>query len=998
MIMKFRLNRLMGMLSAAAMACTCLAGLPGISESKSVSAAPSSYRFDFGAGGTENGYIGVDASTSYSAQRGYGFRTPGNMKNVTASGSGALSDAVQFVTSGVSTDNTFDVDLDNGLYQVTVTLGNTNRTSVAAEGVYQLMNLTGNNATDTFQIPITDGQLNINCTAGKDGYPYTLSALEITKLSSDPTMKPTIWLCGDSTVCNYYPLATSTQAGWGQIFPRFIDTNVYQVRNMATGGQYAEAFMNYGQFDAILKYIKPGDYYFISIGINDTNYSNQEAYYNALTSMTKQAKAKGATVILVAQQGRQGDISNSALNADSGRWFNGTVKQVASEQNVQCIDLFKLFYNHCKSVGQTVTDTLYIDSDTLHPNRAGATVLAELVAKSVSFSTISELPGTELPANTTYQIQNVNSGLYLEVQEGKAENGANVQQWGANGVQQHNLWKVIPSGQNDGYYYIYSMLGDGNTFLLDVDYGKTQDGTNIGIYQNTHSDAQLYKFIDCGDGTFRIGTKVTNGHSILMPADNSTANGGNVIESTYTGLASQRWKLEAASLPVVTEPVKALIKGDLNDDGILNGVDIVLFRQAMNSGFGTKAMELAADVNYDGSATVADLVLLQKYAARMIREIPAAQIARYDAIKADFTQGITETINAGYTADAYLNLNNELGSSVTFRVSVPKAGNYLVTFRVANGSANNRPMMLSVIGGTDRWRQDFLTTGAWTAWQDRGIVLPLQAGINSITAVSDTAEGGPNMDYITLEQTDEPIAETYVKPAETQPAGSNPTIYIAGDSTVQTYRASYAPQQGWGAYLADYLDSSVSVSNRAIAGRSSKSFYDNGRLDTILGEIKAGDYLMVQFGINDSAASNAERYAPVCGSATNPTDGSFEFYIEKYVEGALDKGATPILVTTVIGLKAYSGGKFVNSYGNYCQAMKDIAAKYNIPCIDLNSLMVAHYNTIGYDTAYTYHLISAVEGSTDMTHFTETGAKAVANLVAQAVKNQNITPLAEHVK
>ena len=53
MIMKFRLKRLMGMLSAAAMACTCLAGLPDISESQSVSAAPSSYRFDFGAGGTE---------------------------------------------------------------------------------------------------------------------------------------------------------------------------------------------------------------------------------------------------------------------------------------------------------------------------------------------------------------------------------------------------------------------------------------------------------------------------------------------------------------------------------------------------------------------------------------------------------------------------------------------------------------------------------------------------------------------------------------------------------------------------------------------------------------------------------------------------------------------------------------------------------------------------------------------------------------------------------
>lgn len=152
-----------------------------------------------------------------------------------------------------------------------------------------------------------------------------------------------------------------------------------------------------------------------------------------------------------------------------------------------------------------------------------------------------------------------------------------------------------------------------------------------------------------------------------------------------------------------------------------------------------------------------------------------------------------------------------MGSSVTFRVSVPKTGNYLVTFRVANGSANNRAMMLSVNGGTDRWRQDFLTTGAWTTWQDRGIVLPLQAGINSITAVSDTAEGGPNMDYITLEQTDEPIAETYVKPAETQPAGSNPTIYIAGDSTVQTYRASYAPQQA-GAHIWQIISTAAYLS------------------------------------------------------------------------------------------------------------------------------------------------------------------------------------------
>lgn len=148
---------------------------------------------------------------------------------------------------------------------------------------------------------------------------------------------------------------------------------------------------------------------------------------------------------------------------------------------------------------------------------------------------------------------------------------------------------------------------------------------------------------------------------------------------------------------------------------------------------------------------------------------------------------------------------------------------------------------------------------------------------------------------------------------------------------------------------------------------------------------------MVQFAINDSSANNAERYAPVCGKVQNPTEGSYEFYIEKYVEGAIKKGATPILVTTVIGMKAYSNGKFVNSYTNYCQAMKNIADYYKIPCIDLNSLMVSHYNSIGYDAAYKYHLCGAVSGSTDMTHFTETGANAVAGLVANAVKGLNVS-------
>jgi lysophospholipase L1-like esterase len=368
----------------------------------------------------------------------------------------------------------------------------------------------------------------------------------------------------------------------------------------------------------------------------------------------------------------------------------------------------------------------------------------------------------------------------------------------------------------------------------------------------------------------------------------------------------------------------------------------------------------------------------------------------YPAKDAVISGGITETANAGYTEDCYVNLNNEIGSNITFNVEAGQTGNYYVAIRNANASTNDRKMKIEVNGASEYWVQSFLPTGDWTTWLETGIVLPLVAGMNTIKMTSLMSEGAPNLDYLRIELTDEPIAETYDPSSENITPTGNSTIYIAGDSTVQSYRESYKPQQGWGYYLQNYLND-VTVSNQAIAGRSSKSFVDNGRLDTILSTIKEGDYLMVQFAINDADYTKTERYAPVCGKVQNPDNGSFEYYIAKYIEGAKSKGATPILVTTVIGLKAYSNGKFVGSYTDYCQAMKNMASYYNIPCIDLNSLMVNHYNSIGYDAAYKYHLCGAVEGSTDKTHFTETGANAVAGLVANALKGLNL-PVSQKVK
>ena len=156
------------------------------------------------------------------------------------------------------------------------------------------MNMTGNGATDQFQIPVTDGQLNLLVTEGKEGTAFTLSALEIRKLSNQPVTNRTIYIGGDSTVCNYYPLA-AVYRRLGQLLPSYVNNTTFQVRNMATGGQIARGFRDDGQMEAILKYIKPGDYFILQLGINDTNAKNnttEAQFKEIMRDMVRQAKTR----------------------------------------------------------------------------------------------------------------------------------------------------------------------------------------------------------------------------------------------------------------------------------------------------------------------------------------------------------------------------------------------------------------------------------------------------------------------------------------------------------------------------------------------------------------------------------------------------------------------------------------------------------------------------------------------------------------------------------
>lgn len=985
-------KRLLGGLSAMTLALSAFGGWPTVTAS-----AATSWKFDFGAGGVTSGYTGVSASDGYSASRGYGFAQTGNVSNENAGGSGAGSDAVAFKSDDAS--NTFNVDLPKGLYQVKVTVGNAPRCSIKMEGMLQIMNLTRLNATETIQIPVTDGQLNIQAVTGIANGQRSISAIEITQLNTTGTTRPTVWICGDSTVANYYNQADTAQHGWGQYLNEYINMGVFDVRNMATSGQYAKGFVSGGQFDAIKTYGKAGDYYIISIGINDMNYSSAEEYYSVVTDMVKTAKGKGMNVILVKQQGRLGDLTRSPRL--EGRWFGGQLDKIGQEQNVTVIDDFKAWQDFGLSMGADAMKAYYAFDDDLHQSLLGAKKNAELIAG------LMKIGNTEMDTSAYYTFKNTASGMVMDVKDGKMEEGANLQQWGSNDLSCQK-WKLEAFSGGTTYYYIRS-AADPN-YVLKAMTGS--DAGNIELVPYSSKDSMmLFQFTQVGDGSYYISTRSSRDACFVEVAGASNASGANVQQYSFTYNLCQNWQALKVAAPETVEPdpdpdpEENLMLGDLDGSSDITAKDLSLLKNGLFEDVLSAAQKKAADVTGDGAVNASDAKLMMDFLLGKDVAFTQYQQKVYLAVDQTWEEGVSETSNAGFTDErGYVNLDNNDTSNITFSVDVPQDGNYLMNIRFANGSADDRQMKVFVNGNTNEfWLQSFNGTGAWTDWKEIGLVLPLKAGANTIKFLSALAgKGGPNLDYITLELTDEPYGETWDPDSYQQLIDDKkPMLYIAGDSTVQSYRAQYAPQQGWGYYLANYFGEGLGgVSNQAIAGRSSKSFYDQGRFNTIADSLKAGDFVMIQFAINDAGASNAERYAPVCGNVNNPTAGSYEWYMTQFINATLAKGATPILVTTVIGMGAWnsSQNKFVNSYSTYCDACKSLASKYSIPCIDLNSLMVAHYNSVGYNTARSYHLIGVVEGSTDGTHFCETGANIVAGIVAKAVKDQKIAGLADLVK
>jgi hypothetical protein len=127
----------------------------------------------------------------------------------------------------------------------------------------------------------------------------------------------------------------------------------------------------------------------------------------------------------------------------------------------------------------------------------------------------------------------------------------------------------------------------------------------------------------------------------------------------------------------------------------------------------------------------------------------SAATSTYQAENAARTQGVVESNHAGYTGSGFVNYDNVVGSSVTFTVNVGTGGNASLAFRYANGTTVSRPMTIAVDGSTVATPQ-FASTSVWTTWNTTMVNTSLSAGSHTIKATATTANGGPNLDSLTV--------------------------------------------------------------------------------------------------------------------------------------------------------------------------------------------------------------------------------------------------------
>lgn len=222
-----------------------------------------------------------------------------------------------------------------------------------------------------------------------------------------------------------------------------------------------------------------------------------------------------------------------------------------------------------------------------------------------------------------------------------------------------------------------------------------------------------------------------------------------------------------------------------------------------------------------------------------------------------------------------------------------------------------------------------------------------------------------------------------------------PVFYIIGDSTVRNGDGlGKNNQMGWGSLIDAWFDTAkISISNQAIGGRSSRTFITEGRWDKIMATIKKGDYVIMQFGHNDSGAldDTARARGTIKGIGQDSTEiynpirkvkevvHTYGWYMRKYIRETKANGAIAI-VCSPIPRNDWKDGKVIQSTESYTKWAMQVAQEEGAYFINLNKLIAEKYEELGAEKVKTFF-------PADHTHTNMDGARLNAEIVVAAIRD-----------
>lgn len=220
-------------------------------------------------------------------------------------------------------------------------------------------------------------------------------------------------------------------------------------------------------------------------------------------------------------------------------------------------------------------------------------------------------------------------------------------------------------------------------------------------------------------------------------------------------------------------------------------------------------------------------------------------------------------------------------------------------------------------------------------------------------------------------------------------------LHLVGDSTMSDKPNLAYPERGWGQLLPQFLLPQLTVVNHAANGRSTKRFLDEGRWQLLLSELGQGDYVLIQFGHNDSKQSDPARYAAF--------DSDYQTFLTQFIADVRSRGATPMLASSICRRNFAADGSLKRDLADYANAAAKVALEAKVSFFDLQQHSCDFWQQLGKDASQPYFIQVPAglyqkfpDGKVDNTHLTLQGAGKIAQFYVQELKRRQ-HPLANYV-